>query len=185
MTIGFGESIRSYQKDERYYVEFDKGQWSKGAAWARLQSKQEVSAEVLEYLDACTELFPENPELKNPWRAAHRCHQWRWYCTPLPRAELAAAAKLVDSEETRTFDPEIWLSTSHKYRMVSRLPEGMTALEALQKYDPEEYQHMLEQLERMAQRHWYRTSAARVEGCTAELTPAEWFRFRKAGGTSA
>jgi hypothetical protein len=91
------------------------------------------------------------------------------------------------SSDLRRFDSDVWYSTSNKYRHIARVPEGMTAVEALKKYDPEAYQMIQERSENDARFQWLRCSVSRIEhiGCHETLTPQEYQVFRSEGGESA
>lgn len=83
------------------------------------------------------------------------------------------------------YDPAIWQSVSHKYRIVARLPEGMSGVEALLEHAPDQYQRILERIEQQAASTFRRLYSDRVEGCSVELSPDEWAAFRAAGGASS
>jgi hypothetical protein len=83
------------------------------------------------------------------------------------------------------YDPEIWKSTSNKYRHVARLPEGLDGIAALREHAPEAYQRIVDRLRREAEDTFRRMYSDRVEGCHAELSPDEWAAFRAAGGESS
>lgn len=117
----------------------------------------------------------------NPWRRAHteRFHCWQMFLTP------SQTTPAVEDEPLREFDPEIWRSISSKYRTVARLPEGMTAVEALEKFYPDAHAELLRRLEIWARSEFLRMYASRHPSLTADLTPAEWQHFKKSGGFSA
>lgn len=89
-------------------------------------------------------------------------------------ADLAEAKRLIDAG---------YKSTSNKYRCLSRLPEGMTGMQALEAYAPDTHRRLLQDIERMAQCD-YRRMCAREEDRT-EVTPAVFRAFKKLGGGMA
>lgn len=184
MTIAISELTRDIHiSGLTVCVKYPKNRWIKNAAWRNLLKNP--PEELLPYLEKLNELFPNTMMMRNPWRAAHTSSHLVWNMKRKTEEELQSLIEEANSEETRQFDPKVWKSTSNKYRSVSRLPEGLTAVEALQKYSPETYQRLLRQLENGAQAEWMRCFAPRVDGCSETLTEAEWIAFRKAGGTSA
>lgn len=87
-----------------------------------------------------------------------------------------------NEQNNEPVDPAIWKGTSNKYRSVARLPEGMTGVEALKQYAPDEYRHTMARLEQQAADTFRRIYADRVDGCHRELTVEEWQAFKAAGG---
>jgi hypothetical protein len=70
---------------------------------------------------------------------------------------------------------------SRKYRLVARVPAGMTAMDALRKYDPAAAARYLQMAEQWAAEH-YRRYLASKNGHEEKLTPGEFAAFREAGG---
>lgn len=160
-------------------VEYSREHWTKSAAWNHLQKN--TPSDAKEQLKKLKDLF-DVPGLQNPWREDHYRDVFRWKMEFKSDQELHELAQKVNSQEIRTFDPQVWRSTSNKYRHVARLPEGMTAMQAMEKYFPERYQGYFTHLEQRARRDFLRMYSDKVEGCKAELTEAEWIRFKKEGG---
>lgn len=177
-------ALSGYIHNGREYVQFKVGFWEKVEAWTYLQKNPYISSKGMQFLEDCRRLFPDDPSLRNPWRAAHKCDQWCWYISPQPTETLEELARIQSLEEPRFFDPEVWHSTSNRYRTVARVPEGMTAIEALQEFAPEAYQELMERLESSAKYDWCRLHADKTSDCKQTLTEAEWHRFRRAGGHS-
>lgn len=77
-------------------------------------------------------------------------------------------------------DATVWFQVSGKYRIVAKLPNGMTGIKALQSKKIREP----EWAERMGEGHAgdYFLRCCSVE--TQELTHEEWTTFKKTGGTT-
>lgn len=73
---------------------------------------------------------------------------------------------------------------SRKYRLVARLPEGKTGMEALEAHAPDTARNFRRMAEEMAASQYLRIYADR-DGNQVELTPEEFEEFRKAGGVAA
>ena len=188
-TVGGAERpfVLQHDRDTRTFrVTFPRQHWSKNGAWTWLCRNPPQA--LVEYKAKIADLFEEPREVMqvlNPWRKLHSEDAHVWECTLMSDEDLRGFAKQVEGQEIREFDPAIWSSVSRRYRNVVRVPPGMTALEALQEFAPEEYKRVMEQHERNAELSWLRGPASRHEGCHETLTEAEWIRFRKAGGESA
>lgn len=87
-------------------------------------------------------------------------------------------------ENDMKYDPAVWRGVSNKHRTVARLPEGMTGIEALKKYAPDEYDQLLEYIEQRAA-NTYRRIYADKNGDVAILNQVEWDEFKNAGGESS
>lgn len=178
--------VLQHDRDTRTFkVTFPRSHWTRDGAWKWLYRNPPQT--LLEYQKKVANLFEEPREVMqvlNPWRQAHTTEAFVWTCTLLSEEELQALAKEVEGQEIREFDPAIWGSVSRRYRSVVRVPPGMTALEALQEFAPDEYRRVMEQHEHNALVSWMRGPASRHEGCHETLTEAEWIRFKKAGGES-
>lgn len=161
------------------YVAYEKSQCCRGDAWNHLLLNPPPGV-----------VFPQRVPFRdvNPYRNSHTEDQWRWRIlneVPAPPSQPV---------EVRFFDPQIWKSTSNKYRMVARLPEGMTGKQAVQ-WAHEEYEKLYGPdnapdpcwSENCAASHFMRcyTNYPFAAHCHAELTREEWDAFRRAGGQSA
>jgi len=73
------------------------------------------------------------------------------------------------------YDPEIWKSTSSCRRTICRLPVGMTGMDALRWYAPDEYHSLRRRIELEAA-NLYRRLYAREED-QVHLTKEEWRAF--------
>lgn len=82
------------------------------------------------------------------------------------------------------YDPKIWFSISNRYRLIARLPEGKTGLEALKERAPESFEHIMQHAEQLAADE-YRRTYARQHGDEVELSSEDYSAFRKAGGRSS
>ncbi len=71
---------------------------------------------------------------------------------------------------------------SRKYRLVAKLPDGETGLEALKRCNPSAFRNIMDFAEHKAADH-YRAYNAQAEGNELELTAEEFKAFREAGGT--
>jgi len=83
-----------------------------------------------------------------------------------------------------TYDPEVWRRISTKSRIIARLPEGLTGLQALQRVSPETAQELLAQLEQRAANTYRRIYAMR-DGNIRYLSPDQWLAFKAAGGQAS
>jgi hypothetical protein len=70
---------------------------------------------------------------------------------------------------------------SRSHRLIARLPENVTALEAIARLDPEMHRRMLELVEQRAA-DYYRRMYAKQEGNELALMADEFDAFRAAGG---
>lgn len=126
----------------------------------------------------------------NPYRKCHSADYWEWRVGKVPEPPIKQL-------EARHFDPKIWKSTSSKYRMIARLPEGMTGRSALrwamQSYHKTSKLHDHEEewirnlSDDSAASHFMRvyTTYPFAKHCQETLTREEWNLFRKAGGQAA
>lgn len=85
-----------------------------------------------------------------------------------------------DFAVARDLAAEGWHQVSSNYRLIARLPEGMTGLEALETIDPNLAQDIREQAEAHAMRHFLRMYAEHKE-----LTPEQFRAFKLIHGKVA
>lgn len=78
-----------------------------------------------------------------------------------------------------------WQSTSNKYRVIARLPEGKTGLEAVREVDPIAYKRIMEHAERQAEAYYRRMLANTSAGTQQTLDESMWRAFKKAGGEAS
>lgn len=89
-------------------------------------------------------------------------------------------------ETAKQLVEEGWMQTSSKYRMIARIPEGMTAFQALRAASPDEYAHLMTQFERRAADIFRRlNNQSKFPECYRELDQETFLAFRKAGGESS
>lgn len=80
----------------------------------------------------------------------------------------------------RVFDPKIWFQVSGRFRLVAKLPDGKTGMQALaecggQRCDDQKW------IDGLGERHcgdYY----LRCYAASEELTRKEWHTFKKSGG---
>lgn len=72
-----------------------------------------------------------------------------------------------------------YIQVSRRYRIVARLPEGKTGLEALREVDPRLVQEMLDRVERDATDMYLRVHATPAEKLNLSETEFEAFLERK------
>jgi hypothetical protein len=77
------------------------------------------------------------------------------------------------------FDPKVWKQVSNKYRLVARMPEGKTALEALAEANPELHAVVMKRAEQWAHDDYLRFCAEK-HGLQKELSVEEWAEYKKA-----
>lgn len=93
---------------------------------------------------------------------------------PFTDADLAEAQRLIR---------EGFKQTSGRRRILSRVPRGMTPLEALQEADKPRAQELKDALRDAAESEMMRVYAKREDQVI--LTPAVWRAFRAAGGQAS
>lgn len=79
------------------------------------------------------------------------------------------------------YDPDIWFQVSGKYRMVARLPSGMSGVQALKTLHIREPQWAEAMGEGHAGDHYLRMTS---HSAAKTLTTAEWKKFKEDGGTT-
>lgn len=89
---------------------------------------------------------------------------------------------MTEHTENETLDPTVWRQTSRKYRMIARLPEGETGLEAIKRCSPKDYERIMKHAERMASSS-YLIHFAEQEGNSQILSTEAFETFRKNGGS--
>lgn len=197
-TLVYTESLGEIEREIHYRypgitVRYPAGQFTlyhaQNQAWQHLLNHP--PDEVRGYLPLLKRLFPNNHELSNPWRSNHFYPgfggngRFEWYMLLQPLDKLHAKAKELAQTPVRTFDPQTWFSTSNKYRTIARLPEGMTASEAFEKFEPERLEQLLVENEQRFHStlnyNWLRMYAER-HGCSETLTPQEFKQFKANGG---
>jgi len=83
---------------------------------------------------------------------------------------------------TNLYDPEVWTQVSRRFHTVARLPEGVTAVAALQAADSQgAYKAPYWQREEAARNQYLRVHAPKAD----RRGPAEWELYLRAGGGSA
>jgi len=78
-----------------------------------------------------------------------------------------------------------WKSTSNKHRVIARLPEGKTGLEALREVAPDDHKRIMENAERQAADTYRRLYANWGAGTSQILDSGTWSAFKRAGGQSS
>ena len=90
-----------------------------------------------------------------------------------------------DFELAKSWIQQGYMSTSNKYRTISRLPEGETGLEALQRCAPSAYRNIMRVAEQRAADTYCRMGYAEREGNQMTLDREEFAAFKRAGGQSS
>lgn len=94
---------------------------------------------------------------------------------------------MTKEEEGAQLVKEGWKQTSRKYRMIARIPEGYTAIEALKESDPKAAEDLLRRLNQWAANSFRRLGrpSDKFKDCFRELDEETFKAFRKAGGESS
>lgn len=93
-----------------------------------------------------------------------------------------------DLEIARKLVRDGWKQTSSKYRTIARLPEHVTmnsGLKALEAYDRDAYERIMEDAERRAADTFRRIYANEKDGTKQALDEGMWVAFKKAGGEAS
>lgn len=75
-----------------------------------------------------------------------------------------------------------YFQTSRAYRLVAKLPEGKSAIDALAAHDPRMAAHFLSIAERAARGHYLRGRYAEADGNSLALTEEEFADFIRTPG---
>lgn len=100
------------------------------------------------------------------------------------RAFLANLMQVTEAEVAageargRALREQGWVQKSNKYRIIARVPPGMTGAEALKANDPELYQKALRSFEESCREDFLTYCSDKVPGCAMTLGPAEFAGFK-------
>jgi hypothetical protein len=74
-----------------------------------------------------------------------------------------------------------YMQVSAKHRLVAKLPDGMTGLEACKRDMPQFYETVMDNAERLARSQWLRCANS-AERYREKLTVEEFAEFKNKGG---
>ncbi len=75
-----------------------------------------------------------------------------------------------------------YFQTSSRYRIVARLPPGLTGIQAMEQVDPDTANQIRKRIEKMTTDGFLRMYATNMEDLHLCLTPEEFAEYKKLGG---